>query len=102
MVQSLTATPTIGQFNRPRRSRRYSEWNVMTFARSPVIPNTTRTSASVCLNVLWASTWATWGRVRCAIVMVGTFLNARDQDRAGGPAVGAGARSAGADGGRSM
>jgi hypothetical protein len=44
-VQSSTATPTIGQFNRPRRSSRYSERKVITFARSPVIPNTTKTSA---------------------------------------------------------
>src|SRR5436305_686087 len=43
---SFTATPTIGQFRSPRRSRRYSEWKVMTFARSPVIPRTTNTSAT--------------------------------------------------------
>ena len=44
-VQSSTATPTIGQSSSPRCSSRYSDRNVITFARSPVIPKTTRTSA---------------------------------------------------------
>ena len=44
-VQSSTATPTIGQSSSPRFSSRYSDRNVITFARSPVMPNTTRTSA---------------------------------------------------------
>ena len=44
-VQSSTATPTIGQSSSPRCSSRYSERNVITFARSPVIPKTTKTSA---------------------------------------------------------
>ncbi len=44
-VQSSSATPTIGQSSRPRRSSRYSDRNVITLARSPVIPNTTITSA---------------------------------------------------------
>ena len=44
-VQSSNATPTIGQSRSPRCSSRYSEWNVITFARSPVIPKITRTSA---------------------------------------------------------
>src|SRR5690242_9158057 len=35
----------MGQSSKPRCSSRYSERNVMTFARSPVIPNTTSTSA---------------------------------------------------------
>jgi hypothetical protein len=35
----------IGQSSRPRRSRRYSEWNVMTLARSPVIPKIRNVSA---------------------------------------------------------
>src|SRR5262245_48422351 len=44
-VQSSTATPTIGQVRSPRRSSRYSDRNVITFARSPVMPKTTNTSA---------------------------------------------------------
>ena len=44
-VQSSTATPTIGHCNRPRRSSRYNDLNVITLARSPVIPNITNTSA---------------------------------------------------------
>src|SRR5262245_26687729 len=44
--QSSTATPRIGQLRRPRRSSRYSERNVMTLARSPLIPKTTRTSVA--------------------------------------------------------
>ena len=47
-VQSSTATPTIGQSSRPRASSRYNDRNVITFARSPVIPKTTRTSAGRC------------------------------------------------------
>ena len=43
--QSSTATPTIGQSRRPRRSSRYSERKVITFARSPVMPKMTSTSA---------------------------------------------------------
>ena len=43
-VQSSTATPTIGHCNSPRRSNRYREAKVITFARSPVIPNTTKES----------------------------------------------------------
>ena len=45
-VQSSTATPTTGQSSRPRSSSRYSDRNVITRARSPVIPNTTSTSAA--------------------------------------------------------
>src|SRR5918994_903769 len=45
MVQSSTATPTIGHRSNPRDSRRYSDRNVITLARSPVIPKTTNTSA---------------------------------------------------------
>ena len=45
-VQSLTATPTIGHCNSPRRSSRYSDRNVITFAKSPVIPKMTKTSAT--------------------------------------------------------
>ena len=44
-VQSSTATPTIGQSSSPRRSSRYSDRKVICLARSPVIPNTTSTSA---------------------------------------------------------
>ena len=44
-VQSSTATPTIGQSSSPRASSRYSERKVITFARSPVMPKTTSTSA---------------------------------------------------------
>ena len=47
-VQSSTATPTIGQSRRPRASSRYSDRNVITLARSPVIPKTTKTSAGAC------------------------------------------------------
>ena len=43
-VQSSTATPTIGQSSSLRCSNRYSDWKVMTFARSPVIPKITNTS----------------------------------------------------------
>src|SRR5262249_27502264 len=63
-VQSSTATPTIGQSSRLRRSSRYSERKVITFARSPVIPKTTRTSAGcgclppVELGVIWGSSFA--------------------------------------------
>src|SRR5262245_40954930 len=42
--QSSTATPTIGQSRSPRRSSRYRDRNVITFARSPLIPKITRTS----------------------------------------------------------
>ena len=45
LVQSSTATPTIGSDSDPARSIRYSDRNVITLARSPVIPNTTNTSA---------------------------------------------------------
>src|SRR5215204_3063920 len=45
IVQSSPATPRIGQFRRPRRSSRYRAWNVITRARSPVMPKTTNTSA---------------------------------------------------------
>ena len=38
IVQSSTATPTIGQSSSPRCSSRYSEWNVITLARSPGDP----------------------------------------------------------------
>ena len=38
------ATPTIGQSSSPRSSNRYSERNVITLARSPVIPKITRTA----------------------------------------------------------
>ena len=44
-VQSSNATPTIGQSSSPRASSRYSEWKVITRARSPVIPKMTSTSA---------------------------------------------------------
>src|SRR5262249_31697393 len=44
LPQSSTATPTIGQSGSPRCSRRYKERNVMTFARSPVMPKITKTS----------------------------------------------------------
>src|SRR5215207_4476038 len=44
MVQSSTATPTMRHSSNPRRSSRYNERKVITRARSPVIPNTTRTS----------------------------------------------------------
>src|SRR6185436_18283512 len=44
-VQSSTATPTTGQSSRPRASNRYNDRNVITLARSPVIPKTTKTSA---------------------------------------------------------
>src|SRR3954466_4679228 len=44
MDQSSTATPTMGQSRRPRASSRYSDRKVITRARSPVIPKTTRTS----------------------------------------------------------
>ena len=50
-VQSLTATPTTGQVSSPRRSSRYSERKVITLARSPLIPNTTSTSAGCCSSV---------------------------------------------------
>src|SRR3954452_20881685 len=43
--QSSTAPPTTGQLSRPRASSRYSDRKVMTLARSPEIPKTTRTSA---------------------------------------------------------
>src|SRR5262245_4995019 len=55
-VQSSTATPTIGQSSRPRCSSRYKDWNVITFARSPVMPKTTKTSAG-----FWA-----WSVVRAS------------------------------------
>ena len=42
----VTATPTIGQLSSPRRSSRYSAWNVILRARSPVIPKITSASAS--------------------------------------------------------
>ena len=56
-VQSSTATPTIGQSSSPRCSSRYSDRNVITFARSPVIPKITRTSASACCH--FSSFWPT-------------------------------------------
>src|SRR5215208_5414469 len=45
--QSSTATPRIGQSRRPRFSSRYSDRNVITLARSPVIPKMTNLSARV-------------------------------------------------------
>src|SRR5215207_8099098 len=45
IVQSSPATPRIGQFRRPRLTSRYRAWNVITRARSPVMPKTTNTSA---------------------------------------------------------
>ena len=48
MVQSSPATPMIGQSSSLRCSRRYSEWKVITFARSPVMPKITSRSASAC------------------------------------------------------
>ncbi len=47
-VQSSTATPTIGQSSSPRFSSRYSERNVITFARSPVIPKHDDISGRCC------------------------------------------------------
>src|SRR6059058_1190013 len=44
--QSSPATPTIGQLSKPRRSSRYSEWKVITLARSPVMPKITSASAA--------------------------------------------------------
>src|SRR4029078_7605077 len=52
IAQSSTATPTIGQSRSPRCSSLYSEWKVMTFARSPVMPKTTRTAAGSVVGVL--------------------------------------------------
>src|SRR4029078_10565040 len=52
IAQSSTATPTIGQSRSPRCSSLYSEWKVMTFARSPVMPKTTSTSAGAVVEVL--------------------------------------------------
>src|SRR4029453_6422810 len=49
--QSSTATPTIGQSSRPRRSSRYRERHVITFARSPVTPKRTSTSAALLSSV---------------------------------------------------
>src|SRR6185369_11290175 len=45
-LQWSAATPTIGQFSRDLSSSRYRAWNVITLARSPVIPKITNTSAS--------------------------------------------------------
>ena len=65
-LQSSTATPMIGQSSRPRRSSRYSDRNVITLARSPVIPKITNASrpppaqwwkldsASECTGAGWA------------------------------------------------
>jgi hypothetical protein len=47
-VQSSTATPTMRQSSRLRCSSRYSEWNVITLARSPVMPKITKTSQLAC------------------------------------------------------
>ena len=55
IVQSFTATPTIGHRSSPRCSSRYSERKVMTFARSPVIPKTTNASACRGASVMAAS-----------------------------------------------
>jgi hypothetical protein len=48
-VQASAATPRIGQCSRPRRSSRYNDRNVMTRAKSPLIPKTTRTSVACSL-----------------------------------------------------
>src|SRR5690242_11069790 len=50
--QSSRATPTIGQSSILRRSRRYSDRNVIFLARSPVMPKITRTSAGVAVGVV--------------------------------------------------
>ena len=67
-VQSLTATPMIGHCKSPRRSSRYSDLNVITFARSPVIPKITKTSAGR-WPVLsgWPCTGAVWFSIVVAI-----------------------------------
>src|SRR5262245_8102629 len=41
----------MGQSSRPRRSSRYSDRNVITLARSPVIPKMTKMSAGVAMPV---------------------------------------------------
>ena len=51
-LQSSAATPTIGQSSSLRCSSRYNERNVITFARSPVIPKITKTS-----QLDWFSSW---------------------------------------------
>ena len=71
-VQSSTATPTIGQSSRPRRSSRYSDRNVITFARSPVIPKMTSTSAGCGSSVVVrAAAVRAWG---LAAVVIGPPL----------------------------
>jgi hypothetical protein len=45
-VSALDATPTTGHVSAPRRSNRYNARNVIFRARSPVIPNTDRASAT--------------------------------------------------------
>ena len=52
LLQSSTATPTMGQSSKLRRSSRYSDRKVITLARSPLIPKTTRTSAASFLLLL--------------------------------------------------
>src|SRR3954453_17738018 len=66
-VRSCTATPTIGHVSSPRRSSRESERNVITLARSPVMPKTTNTSAC------WAPVVLAAARGRTAVAIEGSL-----------------------------